>query len=141
MYIATTSLPIGEVVVIKKTLAQNYLYKFRFMRYAFDRFFRRSPEEDNCPIVEDSASALWMLQISQVSYKSKTSNHVFTDSFYTRHFLARAIEEFSGGLVKMTGTFTLFFLTYFLSTTNYWYFLSTTNYLGIVRYGQAQFDR
>ena len=97
--------PNGRGCSNKNSLAQNYLYHFPFMRHAFDRFFRRDKDDDDCPIEEDSASALWMLQISQLSYKSRKSNHVFTDSYYTRHLLARAIDEFTGGLVKMTGTF------------------------------------
>ena len=79
----------GKGNISKNTLANNYLVKFPNMRFAFKCFVSRSSKDDDSPIDAESAPALWMLQISQMTQQSENGkNHLFTDSYYTRHLLA-----------------------------------------------------
>ena len=83
-----------------KGFADNFINILQAIRNAFNASTKRQSKDNYSPIESEIASALWMLQIFQ---RPNASNHVFTDSYHTRHVLARSTSELTAGRVKVTG--------------------------------------
>ena len=68
-------------------------------------------KQDDCPVREDSASALWIAQCGHMEKLSETTTTgnrlVFMDNFYTRHALAKTLKSLTDGKVRIVGTIKL----------------------------------
>ena len=72
---------------------KRYLGVFPESRKLVFKFFhqRIAGEDDDCPIDKQSSTALWAVMAAQQEMKSESqeSKVVFTDSYYTRHYLGK----------------------------------------------------
>ena len=107
----------GSGSTVNQTPAEQFLKLFGELTCSFNQLCQatKSRIRNACPVAVDSASMLWVLMLgllyrALVSAKSTRPREkipptiVYMDNFYTRHSLGRAIDEFTDGNIKITGT-------------------------------------
>lgn len=89
--------------------AERYLRQFPGMRTMFRKATTlEDPKNDDPPLDPASPSALYALMMAHPVYKDSSYIGVrgsYTDSFYTRHNVARCLFLMTGGKMKLTGAY------------------------------------
>ena len=107
----------GSGNMTSQTPADRYLKIFGELTSSFNQLCQatKSRIRNACPVAVDSASMLWVLMMGLLyraliaantvrPRESMPQTVVYMDNFYTRHSLARAIDEYTDGNIKVTGT-------------------------------------